>query len=548
MDGGGYYASDAAYDSMAESFNFSDLAYASYCEDDSSNNEAEIEDTRYDPYDSFKRDEVVRIVTQALEELDLDSYARMLEKESGVLLVPRPVQELEVAILSGQWNDVVWRLKELPLGNGVRRDCITLVRQHEFMELVNKGDNIASLDMFYKDTAKDLGKDTIQQLCFLYNKDQKGILARAQAAPKKREALIVRVKRKLPPELVLPPHRLGKLLQQAKAHQIQDRDTHIYPKPPKYSLMFDIAKKKNSTEVFDKLQVPGYDSEVTTAVYSATGNLVAVAHESSTVRILDTKQNYREIKALRGEHDKKVFKMCWSSDDEILLTVGRDDKLIFWKRKTGDVLRVIYQPNSDFFGPCFLVPRALTDYDAYLLYKGRIAKWTLNDGNYDETKYPRAIGMSVMPNWSRLIITQSNKRLVILDLENNLDHLISIHNIKVGSAISCSKDNRHVVVARSDENTIDLIDLQTRFAVKSYEAPVEAKNFNKVLFGGAHDQFIMASSPETNNAYVWNRNTEELVGEIVNVGCIDYSPGSEEFFTHTFGSTTIVAWRKTHSN
>ncbi|KAA8917565.1 hypothetical protein TRICI_000258 [Trichomonascus ciferrii] len=547
-DGGGYYASDAAYDSMAESFDFSDLAYASYCEDESSDNEVGVAGPLIDAYASFKREEVVRIIAQALEELGLGSYARMLERESGVPLVPRLVQELDVAILSGQWADAVAKLKQLPLGDGERKDCVCLVRQHEFMELVNGYGNTESLEMFYKVMAKDVGRGMVQQLYFLYNKDKDKILGRAQMAPKRRGALITRLKRKFPPELALPPGRLGQLLKSAKNQQIRNRDTDIYPEPPKYSLMLDIPQKKNSAAVFDKLQVPGYDSEVTTAVYSPTGRLVAVGHESSTVRILDTCQKYREVKALRGAHDKKVIQMCWSSDDEVLLTVGRDNKLVFWKCKTGEVLRTIYQANAEFFGPCFLVPRGLTDYDAYLLYKSRIVKWTLSQEGQEETKYPQAIGMSVMPNWSRLLITQSNKRLVILDLENNLDHLISIHNIEVGSAISCSRDNRHVLVAKTDKNTIELMDLQTRFAVKSYEAPNEAKNFNKVIFGGAHEQFVMASSPETNNAYVWSRATEELIGQILNVGCIDYSPTSEEFLTHTFGSSTIVAWRKAPTN
>lgn len=545
MDGGGYYASDAAYDSMAESFDFSDLAYASYCEDESSDNEVGCGGTSSGPYGSFNREEVVRIITQTLEELGLGSYAQMLERESRVPLVPRSVQELNASILSGQWTDAVTKLKQLPLKGDVKRDCVCLVRQHEFMELVNAGCGNKTLEMFYQAMAKDVGREMVLQLCFLYNKDKDKVLDRAQMAPKKREALVARLKRKFPPELVVPPSRLARLLQSVKTQQIRNRDTDVYPEPPKYSLMLDIPQNNNSAAVFDKLQVPGYDSEVTTAVYSATGNLVAVAHESSTVRILDTRQKYREIKALRGGHDKKIIKMCWSYDDEILLTVGRDNKLVFWRRNTGDVFRTVHQLNADFFGPCFLVPRALTDYDAYLLYKGRVVKWNLSQGGYEEFKFPRAIGMSVMPNWSRLLITQSNKRLVILDLENNLDHLISIHNIPVGSAVSCSKDNRHVLVARTDQNTIDLMDLQTRFAVKSYEAPQEAKNFNKVLFGGAHEQFVMASSPETNNAYVWNRSTEEQIGEILNVGCIDYSPTSEEFLTHTFGSSTIVAWRKT---
>lgn len=190
-------------------------------------------------YGGHDRDEVTRIIMQAINDLGYPSVAQLLHEESGLSYEAAPVSLFRTAVLTGDWDQAEkLLLQTLELEANSDREYLSfLIRRQQYLELLESQQTQEALhilrtklsvlpydsDIIGMEEAKRR-RNEIHQLTNLLMVNPKeligSLLAWDGAKGNSRALLLEALQELISTDMMIPKYRLAKLLDQARQFQL----------------------------------------------------------------------------------------------------------------------------------------------------------------------------------------------------------------------------------------------------------------------------------------------------------------------------------------
>ncbi|KAK7757214.1 hypothetical protein SLS62_000763 [Diatrype stigma] len=442
-------------------------------------------------YFGHDREEVTRILIQALSDMGYNAAAESVSHDSGFQLESPTVAAFRNAVLDGNWDEAEQLLNGatasggrtnqnsngLVLTNVADRDVMRFwIRQQKFLELLEE-------------------RETSQALIILRTEEDLMIKADWDGA-------------------------------YGQSRQI---------------LLSELSSKRRfPTE--NVLELDDHAGEVWQIAFSHDGTRLASCGSDKQVIIWDV-PSFKVLHCLK-EHDGGIGNISWSWDDTMLVTCCRDQYARLWDAKTGVCLKRLERFQEPVCS-CVWTPDGQSFITGALDKTRGLVQWNLSGEKvFDWVNTHRVEDLTVSPN-GRWLVTMDDKQhiqvynLVTRDLEYEMDL-----NVRTMS-ISISQDSRHLLVNHQN-GVAQLIDLFTREPVQTYTGHNGGEEFViRSTFGGADESFV-ASGSEDGFIYIWHKASaqlvEKLTGHTPRCNSIAWSPTDPCLFASCGDDGKIKIW------
>ncbi|CAG8545721.1 3038_t:CDS:2, partial [Scutellospora calospora] len=276
-----------------------------------------------------RREELVRLMVQAMQDMGYSKSAAQLEKESGFLLESSAVAKFRDGVLKGDWDLVESLFPTLELDQN--QDIVVvrfLIRQQKYLELLERREiKLALYTLRSELTPLAFNTERLHLLSsFIMYSNAEDLRRRAEwdgASGSSRQKLLLEIQKSL--------------LEQATTFQ---RISCLYHNSDKYISLY-------SDHVCDRSQFPSktthiferHEDEVWYVAFSNNGKFLASASKDKTAIIwsLETLDYVHELKA----HSDCVSFLSWSPDDTKILTCGQDNEIKLWSVESGECLNTL---------------------------------------------------------------------------------------------------------------------------------------------------------------------------------------------------------------
>ncbi|KAF4445577.1 hypothetical protein F53441_10709 [Fusarium austroafricanum] len=489
-------------------------------------------------YFGHDREEVTRLLIQALSDMGYRTAADNVSQESGYELESPTVAGFRTAVLSGSWpmaEDLLGgaSFETEGQGNGLvlapGADCNAMkfwLRQQKFLELLEQRDTSRAL-IVLRSELTPLSHDT-GKLHFLSGllmcRSVEDLMTKADwdgANGQSRKMLLSELSKCISPSVMLPENRLAVLLEQVKQSQI---DTCLYHtealSPSLYSDHF-CDRRNFPTEV--ALELSDMSEEIWQVQFSHDGSKIAACGASEQVMIWDT-HTFKVLEVLGG-HEGGVGNIAFSPDDSLILCCSRDGHARLWATHGGNLIRKF---------PRFAEPVSgcVWANDSRSFVVGTLdPNYSLRTLNVDTSeqsdwgKKHRVQDLCGSPDGRWLVAVDNFHTIHVynaITLELEFDMELKARP----TSVSISQDSRHLLVNRSDGEA-QLIDLLTRNSVQKFFGHTGGDYLIRCSFGGANESFVLSGS-EDGNILIWHKNTgaavERLHGHVPRCNAVAWNP------------------------
>ncbi|CAG8960081.1 hypothetical protein HYFRA_00010559 [Hymenoscyphus fraxineus] len=496
------------------------------------------------PYFGHDREEVTRIMIQALTDLGYNDAATTLSQESGFVLESEMVANFRNAVLQGLWDTAEKLLFQgtieggvsisgngLVLQEGVDKNVMRFwLRQQKFLELLEKrktGEALLvlrqELTPLYQDTAK---LHFLSSLLMCQSTDDLREKADWDGAEGgSRYQLLSELSKCISPSVMLPEHRLAVLLQQVKRNQISDCLYHNTATSP--SLYQDHSCDRHNFPVKTVLELDKHTGEVWHVQFSHDGSKLASCGGDGLVMIYDV-PSFELLHTLH-DHESGVGSCSWSPDDSMLVTCCQDKKARLWNANSGELMRCL-RPFGEPVSSCVWAPDGNSFVTGCFDKSHNLVQWNLNgDKVYDWGRNHRIQDLAVSPNGHRLVAMDSDCHIhvynfVTRELEYEMDMKAKL------SSVSISQNNRYLLVNKKDGQA-RMLDLDTRESPKFFQTGDRGGiNVIRATFGGANESFVISGSEE-GYVSIFHKDNGQLI---------------EKLDGHEKGCCSSVSWNPTN--
>ncbi|KAF8860330.1 WD domain-containing protein [Acephala macrosclerotiorum] len=500
------------------------------------------------PYFGHDREEVTRILIQALTDLGYDTAASSLSQESGYNLESPTVAKFRNAVLQGDWAQAENLLfgdtleeggvsiggNGLVLRDGVDRNLMRFgLRQQKFLELLEQRDTGKAL-MVLRQELTPLYQDT-SKLHFLSSllmcQSTEDLKVKAEwdgAGGESRHHLLSELSKCISPSVMLPEHRLAILLQQVKRHQISNCLYHNTASSP--SLYQDHNCDRNHFPVHPVLDLDKHTGEVWNVKFSNDGSRLASCGKDGTCVIYEV-GSFDVLQCL-AMPETGVGSVAWSPDDSMIVTCQVDKFAILWDVNTGKP--IVKLPRfGEPVGACVWAPDGRSFVTGVLDKERNLCQWnTRGELIFDWGQTHRIQDLAVSPN-GRHLVAMTNETMIYVynfmtrDLEYDLDM-----EGKMGS-VSISQNGRYLLVNKLDGEA-RMLDLETRETVRVFRNDEQGGNWLiRAAYGGANESFVIIGS-ESGNINIWHKESGTLVEKLqhgkTSCNAISWSPTDPSMF------------------
>jgi WD40 repeat protein len=298
-------------------------------------------------YFGHDREEVARLLIQALGDLGYNGSAAALSQESGYELESPTVAAFRNAVLQGEWNEaeellfgspaasdtpIEMRSAGLALVEGAAKDVMRFwLRQQKFLELLEMRDTGRAL-MVLRTELTPLDQDVakvhfLSSLLMCQTSDELRVKAEWDGANGlSRYQLLSDLSSCISPSVLIPEHRLATLFQQIKQAQISNciyHNTEISP-----SLYTDHRCDCNDFPLRVVKELDKHSGEVWHIKFSHDGSRLATCGQDGSA-IIHRVSDFEVLHTL-ADHDGSVCSLAWSPDDSMLVTCSWDHKARLW--------------------------------------------------------------------------------------------------------------------------------------------------------------------------------------------------------------------------
>jgi WD repeat-containing protein 26 len=462
-------------------------------------------------YFGHDREEITRILIQALSDLGYLNAAEALNLESGYELESPSVAAFRNAVLQGEWAEaedllfgtagppiegVIMSDSGLELAPGADKDVMRFwLRQQKFLELLEERDTSRALMVLRTELTplyQDVGKlHFLSSLLMCQSTDDLKIKAEWDGAHgQSRNHLLSELSRCISPSVMIPEHRLATLLQQVKQSQISNCIYHNTESSP--SLYSDHRCDRNNFPLRVVRDLDKHSGEVWHLQFSHDGSRLATCGSDGTAIIYDVTSSF-EILHILADHAMGVCSVSWSPDDTILATCSLDRKARLYNANTGGVPMVTLPDFEEPVSTCAWAPDGQTFVTGCLFKERNLCQWKLNgDLLYDWGQSHRIQDLAISPDGNRLIAMDNSYHLhvynfVTRELEYQLDLKVNL------TSISISQDSKYMLVSTT-EGEARTIDIESRELVKIFAGQKAGEFVIRSCFGGANESFVISGS------------------------------------------------------
>ncbi|KAI2621655.1 WD domain-containing protein [Hypoxylon sp. NC1633] len=521
-----------------------------------------------DSYFGHDREEVTRILIQALSDMGYQSAAQSVSQESGFELESPMVAAFRNAVLEGNWQEAEELLSGasvsgekgvengngLVLANGADRHMMRFwIRQQKFLELLEDKETGRAL-MVLRNELTPLYQDT-QKLHFLSSllmcqktEDLKSKAEWDGAYGESRRVLLSQLSKCISPSVMLPEHRLAILLHQVKANQIGGCLWHCSAVSP--SLYSDHVCDRRLFPTENVLELDEHEDQVWQVMFSHDGTKLASCGQGKQVIIWDV-ASFEPLHYLK-DHEQGVGNLAWSWDDSMLVTCCQDRHARLWDASTGALLQKLERCQEPVTS-CVWAADNQTFVTGALDKTNGLVQWDLSgDKMYDWNCPHRVEDLAVSPDGHWLVASDSGTHIHVYnfmtrELEYEMDLQVRL------TSISISQNSRHLLVNHNN-GVAQLIDLALREPVQSYTGFTVENFVIRSSFGGADESFVVSGS-EDGSINIWHKASAQLVeklsGHVPGCNSISWSPANPCLFASCGDDGKIKIWsnsdwRRTH--
>lgn len=514
-------------------------------------------------YYNHDREEVTRIVIQALSDMGYHEAAKNVSETSGYELESPTVAAFRAAILDGHWIKAEELLdgtissseagnhknNGLVLSNGANRNMMKFwIRQQKYLELLERKEHSAAL-MVLRNELTALYQNT-QKLHFLsglimcQSKEELRLKANWDGADgRSRHILLSELSKCISPSVMLPEHRLATLLDQVKESQITGCVWHSSAATP--SLYSDHICNRLDFPTEAVIELDEHEGEVWQVVFSHDGTKLASCGSDRQVIIWEV-PSFKILHTLK-HHDGGVGNVSWSWDDSMLVTCGRDHYARLWDMTTGNLIRQLdrfEEPVSS----CVWSPDNESFITGSLDKAGSLIQWDLSGERVHDWKGPQRIEELVLsPDGRWLVAMDCEKHIHVYNFETReFEYKLDLkHRL---TSLSISRNSRHLLVNQTN-GYAQLIDLVLRAPVQNYAGHAGGDYVIRAALGGAHEMFVIAGS-EDGSINIWNKSSghclQRLAAHSPRCNSASWNPTNPRLFASCGDDGKIKIWRPSH--
>ncbi|KAK0652268.1 WD40-repeat-containing domain protein [Cercophora newfieldiana] len=510
-------------------------------------------------YLGHDREEVTRILIQALTDMGYRSAAESVSRDSGYELESPTVAAFRTAVLDGSWAQAE-ELLEGAVASGSKRSGNGLVlaagadrnimrvwlRQQKFLELLERRETSRAL-MVLRSELTPLCSEQHQKLHFLSSllmcqstDDLKSKADWDGAHGESRRILLSELSRCISPSVMLPEHRLAVLLEQVKESQISNCLFHTSPDPP--SLYSDHVCDRSHFPSEAVLELDQHAGELWQVCFSHDGTRLASCGMDPCI-IIWSVPDFEVVHRITAHQDSEVCNLAWSPDDKMLVTCGKDRYAKIWNTETGALIKTLERFEEP-VSSCVWAADCRTFITGSFDKDRSLCQWNLEgEQPYIWTKKHRTEDLAVSPDGHWLVAMDERNWLhvynfVTRELEYEWD-------LKVRpTSVSISQDSRFLLVNKTDGEA-QLIDIATRDAIQKYRGHFGGEYTIRSGFGGANESFVISGS-EDGMVCIWHKLTgipvQRLEAHHPRCNAVSWNPADPCMFATCGDDQKIKIW------
>ncbi|KAF2858581.1 PLU-1-domain-containing protein [Piedraia hortae CBS 480.64] len=504
------------------------------------------------PFHGHDRAEVTQLVLQCLSDLGWHRAAAQLSRDSGFQLDVPGVAALRNAVYSGEWDKAETLLgcdgavengtkaMRLPLRDDTDVDALKLlIRRQHFLELLEKGDKGAALQVLRRDIhpLRSTAADILNELSAYIMCPTPEHLRRQAAwdgvGGQSRTLLLSEISTCISPSVMIPEHRLATLLSTVQRQQILDCHFHCTTETPSLFVDHYCAEDMFPTQVGSTILV---DGEVWHLAYSQDGSLMAAGLGDGTVIVFDTTTwsktaEWRiesKVTPLRGisylafSPDNRYIIICSLSNEFVVkevttsLDVAHEHldypattaawlsdsrRFIVGTQATHKPLTLHELPAA---GAECQVEVFSDDDDAHAIFEPVASRHI--------KPIPTIFRMSdlaISPDEKSLVVATLDNRIIVYDLATRRKtNTIDMQTLVTSLSFSPSG---HMLLVGMTGGAIATMDPITGEAIQSFSGATHGNNIIRTSFGGADGATFVISASLDSSIRVWRTLTGQDV-------------------------------------
>ncbi|KAK1539428.1 WD domain-containing protein [Colletotrichum costaricense] len=506
----------------------------------SSRSDKEAQTSVPSTYYGHDREEVTRILIQALSDMGYQGAAESVSKDSGYELESPTVAAFRSAVVSGEWGEAEELLfgavmsedrsqpgNGLVLAPGSDRNVMRFwLRQQKFLELLEQRDTSRAL-MVLRTELTPLYQDT-QKLHFLSSllmcQSTEDLKAKAEwdgAHGQSRKVLLSELSKCISPSVMLPENRLAVLLQQVKQSQIDSCLWHTTASSP--SLYSDHYCERSHFPTDVALELTDLTGEVWQVLFSHDGQRLAACGSGEAVVIWDL-PSFSVSQILRP-HAQGVGGLSWSPDDSMIVTCSQDKYARLWDTTTGELVMKLERFEEPASG-CVWAADSKTFVTGSLDKQHGLRTWSISGEMMCEWgKKHRVQDICGSPDGHWLVAVDDEQKIHVYNaFTRELEYEMEVKSRP--TCVSISEDSRHLLLNKKD-GELQLIDLVNRTSVQKFLGHTGGDFIIRSAFGGANESFVVSGS-EDGNILIWHKNSgaavERLEGHQPRTNAVTWNP------------------------
>ncbi|KAI8063153.1 WD40-repeat-containing domain protein [Gongronella butleri] len=504
------------------------------------------------PHDKPRKEEVLRLIMQSLNDLGYKNVVDSLQKDTGIDLEPLSVQQFRQAILEGRFGDAEQILRTLPLRQPDKPldSAYFLIREQHFLELLEQKNTPRALHVLRQEMTP-LNHD-VRRLHHLSSlilcATPQEIMDQADwdgADGSSRAILLEKLEKFVDPAVMLPKARLHTLLNQAFEWQRHECLYHIANNTD-FSLFYDHVCSKRHFPNHTIQILTDHTDEVWHLSFSADGSRMASISKDKTCIIWDAKK-FTKLHTLYAE--QAATNGAWSPNGSMLLLCGVDHCLRLWDTETGRLLRTFDQ-HKDQVTCCVWLA------DGHHFFSGAMDKslilWNIDGKIVARHEMGRIVDMKLaMKKTPRLVTIDMDGCMTLFDMspQGQLKEIGKLKETSKVQSMSVSRDGRYALTNSQQPDEIHLWDLDRQVLLRSYTGHEQGDFVIRSTFAGYQERYILSGS-EDNDIYIWSREHQALLdvfsGHDGRVNCVAWYPSEPVMFASASDDHTIRLWGIVH--
>eukprot|EP00474_Spongospora_subterranea_P002781 CRZ03239.1 hypothetical protein [Spongospora subterranea] len=493
--------------------------------------------------------EWMRILLQALIDLDLPETAAVLSSESKIMLDTSSLAAFRRVVLEGNWDEVYNFLPtELWQGTSKLFDARVSILKQEFFELCQANEFVEAIKLLVE---RDCPASLHGLAKYIIYTDSAQLLSAADFdgdSGTSRPQLLTFLEKLLVPDNFMPPSRLLILIDAAMDFQFRTCLYHNVPTDRNILLLKDHVCSDDSIPTILAQSVNGHTDEIWYVCFSHDGRRLASASKDSTVRvwIVNDSPPYLKHSNYLACEAKHVSFLCWAPDDSVLVVCSSKKKVSVWDPVTGSRFRL--KGHLDQVLAC-----AWTSRPSSAIFTGSIDQQIIMWSEIGEQLYSWRTNsaihdLCVSSDGNFMYASASQSSVQIIDLTSK--QIVGCIREPTQQITSCvlSADSQRLlitVVKPAEVHLWSVSDVNNPRLLERFVGSVQDKFIVRCTFGGVDSVFV-ASGSEDHRSLIWNRHTGQhiatLNGHSASVNSVSWNPVNPYMMVSASDDHSMLVW------